>query len=174
MQHRRLPSQTVRFGFEKGILDDGHPTAKRICHPTRSLLHHMHQLVSQKNLPMWSMRIVLTGREMDICSPRKRDCANRCRFRSDVNAHIGKAGTQDTLHLCLYFAGQRPASGARWQRDWECFDSDAQLDSRLRLDRLRFPQNRKPNLGPRPKKTLHHTRPATANSLRWRAAIGPK
>jgi hypothetical protein len=48
------------------ILNDSHPVAKRICHATSSLLHHMDQLVSQQDLSLRSMRIVLAGREMNI------------------------------------------------------------------------------------------------------------
>lgn len=128
------PSQAIRFGFERVILDHGHSVAEGIGYPARSLLHNVGQFMAEQKLAVRGVRIVLSGREVQIGSPGKSDGPDGRRLGSYVHAYVGEAGAKGRLHLRLHIPRQRPAAGPWTEIHLKGVHAGTVLDCRLRLD----------------------------------------
>lgn len=108
--HRRLHSHPVRLCFQGVVLHYGSTVPKWVPHPACALLQNVRQFVAQKLLPVNAVRIVITGRKVDVRTPGECDCSNRSYFRANVNADVRKIRSHGRFHLRLYFLRQAPAT----------------------------------------------------------------
>ena len=63
--HCGTNAHPIGLCFHGGVLDDRHPTAKRIPHASRALLNHMRQFVTQQSLSVMGSGAIESRCEID-------------------------------------------------------------------------------------------------------------
>jgi hypothetical protein len=81
--------------------------------PTLALLHHVGELVPEQLLTMLAVWLVLSGREVDVCTLGVPERIERRGMGAFVHAHRREVGAQCRPHLGLYVTGERLAAAAR-------------------------------------------------------------
>jgi len=117
--HRGHPAQAISFRFERLILYDRHAGAEGVCDSPGALLHHVGEFVTEKELAVRRMRVVLAGGEVQVRAPGERDGPDGRSLRPDVDPDIGEVGAERGLHLGLNVTRQRPSAGLGSEIDLE-------------------------------------------------------
>jgi hypothetical protein len=116
------------------ILDYCHSTAEGIGYSASALLYNMRQFMAEQKLPMGSMRVVLSGREVQIRSPGKSERPDGRSLRAHMHTYVRKTGPEGCFHLRLNVPWQRPSAGSGAEIHLKRIHSWLALDCRFRLD----------------------------------------
>ena len=116
------------------ILDYGYSTAEGIGYPAGALLYNVRQFMAKQKLPVGSMRIVLSRREVKIRSPGKSERPDGRSRRSHVHTDVGEVCAERGLHFGLHITGQGPSAGSGAEIHLKRIHSRSALDCRFRLN----------------------------------------
>jgi hypothetical protein len=132
--HHSLPSQPIRFRFERLILDHRDAAAERIRNAPGPLLHHVNQFMSKQHLPLLRVRIILARSEMNIRTPGESYRADRSGFRTDMHPDVAEWSAEGRFQLGLNLPWQRQPARLSDQIYRKCVYAGTQLHRRLALD----------------------------------------
>jgi len=93
------------------------PELKRIAYPSRALLHHVSELVSEQLPALRRVRVIMPGGDVDAQTECEGERADGLSFGSDVNANIGEIGAKRRFHLVPKWPGQGLAAAAAEVRE---------------------------------------------------------
>jgi hypothetical protein len=153
------------------ILDHGHPAAEGVGYPARALLHDVRQFMAKQKLSVRRVRIVLSGREVQIRSPSEGQSADGRCLRAYVNTNVGETGSEGFFHLRLNVSWQRPSAGAGTEIHLKRIHSRAALDYRFRLNEPRVVCRKGKRA--RLEEPLHYAAPAAGGRDEGRPHHGP-